>query len=189
MNYAEFLLEVTGTYHYELMHSLNSIDTNQDGFISSDELLGYFNVDIEKQVYEIMGIADIDRDGKVNYQEYLTVMSETGTCSLPRIPTTVSRPRGNLLTCRLLSPLASQPSKRDHSRAHSLCQQREEGFGWVRSRALADGTAGAAAGRALNYLKGAAEGETSTREPHECAIAAPRCDIILLFSGGNCEFT
>jgi Ca2+-binding EF-hand superfamily protein len=109
VNYAEFLLEVTGTYHYELMHSLNSIDTNQDGFISSDELLGYFNVDIEKQVYEIMGIADIDRDGKVNYQEYLTVMSETGTCSLPRIPTTVSRPRGNLLTCRLLSPLASQP--------------------------------------------------------------------------------
>jgi Ca2+-binding EF-hand superfamily protein len=116
VNYEEFVKSVTGTssspssvMDEELKVFFNSIDTNQDGFISSAELLGYFKVDIEKQVNEIMGGADIDRDGKVNYQEYLTVMSETGTCSLPRIPTTVSRPRGNLLTCRLLSPLASQP--------------------------------------------------------------------------------
>jgi hypothetical protein len=97
----------------------------------------------DEEVDEMIREADIDGDGQINYEEFVKVMM--GACSLPRIPSIVSRPLGNLLTCRLLSPLASQPSKRDHSRAHSLCQQREEGFGWVRSRALADGTAGAAA--------------------------------------------
>jgi len=68
----------------ELKVFFNSIDTNQDGFISSAELLGYFKVDIEKQVNEIMGGADIDRDGKMNYQEY--VKSVTASPSSPSSP-------------------------------------------------------------------------------------------------------
>jgi len=114
------------------------IDKDGDGFISAAELLGFFKTTLDETfpvgaIEQMMGEADIDGDGKINYEEFVKQM--TGTCSLPRIPTTVSRPRGNLLTCRLLSPLASQPRpprpKRDHSRALSLCQQCEEGFGWV----------------------------------------------------------
>ena len=76
------------------------IDKDNDGFISATELSDFFMTIGEtlpdEAVKEMIREADDDRDGQVNYAEFVKQM--TGTCSMPRIPTTVSSPRGNLLT-------------------------------------------------------------------------------------------
>jgi calmodulin len=175
----------------ELKEAFRVFDKDGNGFISAAELRHIMTNLGEKltdeEVDEMIREADIDGDGQINYEEFVKVMM--GACSLPRIPSIVSSPLGNLLTCRLLSPLATQPSKRDHSRAHSLCQQREEGFGWVRSRALADRTAGAAAQSAkLSYRR------CGGRDINERAARVRNCSTAMRFFSYVlwwcvCEFT
>jgi calmodulin len=163
----------------ELKEAFRVFDKDGNGFISAAELRHIMTNLGEKltdeEVDEMIREADIDGDGQINYEEFVKVMM--GACSLPRIPSIVSRPLGNLLTCRLLSPLASQPSKRDHSRAHSLCQQREEGFGWVRSRALADGTAGGAAPQSAKLSYRRCRG----RDINERAARVRNCSTAMRF--------
>ena len=127
VNYEEFVKSVTGTssspssvMDEELKVFFNSIDTNQDGFISADELLGAFKTYLGEDfprvvVDQLMGEADKNKDGKLNYEEFVIQMK--GTCSLPRIPTTVSSPFGNLLSADMppalaprLAALAASPS-------------------------------------------------------------------------------
>ncbi len=84
------------------------IDKDNDGFISAAELSDFFMTIGEtlpdEAVKEMIREADDDRDGQVNYAEFVKHM--TGTCSLPRIPK-VSSP---VETC--LHAACSRPSPR-----------------------------------------------------------------------------
>ena len=92
----------------ELKEAFRVFDKDGNGFISAAELRHIMTNLGEKltdeEVDEMIREADIDGDGQINYEEFVKVMM--GACSLPRIPSIVSSPLGNLLTCRLLSPLA-----------------------------------------------------------------------------------
>jgi len=101
INYAEFVKYDAQMQENGLKAFFSSIDKDGDGFISADELFGYYKTNLGEDfprgaIDQMMGEADKNKDGKLNYEEFVIQMK--GTCSLPRIPTTVSSPRGNLLT-------------------------------------------------------------------------------------------
>jgi calcium-dependent protein kinase len=61
----------------ELESTFKKLDTNGDGFLSKDELRdGYkemFGADFnQKDLEELIEVADINSDGKLSYQEWVT---------------------------------------------------------------------------------------------------------------------